>query len=53
MAHPETEIAADLGRDLLRDQRPDLADRPVRLGARGGDNRLWRLGDDLAVICPG
>ena len=52
MAHGETEITADLVRDLLRDQHPDLADRPVRLGARGWDNQLWRLGNDLAVRLP-
>ncbi|MGI5244058.1 aminoglycoside phosphotransferase family protein [Dactylosporangium sp. CA-139066] len=47
-----TEITAELVRDLVRDQHPDLADRPVRLGARGWDNQLWRLGDDLAVRLP-
>ncbi|MFF2012245.1 aminoglycoside phosphotransferase family protein [Streptomyces sp. NPDC058195] len=52
MSHTETEITAELVRDLLRDQHPDLADRPVRLGARGWDNQLWRLGDDLAVRLP-
>ena len=46
------EITADLIRDLLRDQHPDLADRSVTLGARGWDNQLWRLGDDLAVRLP-
>ncbi|MFI9593912.1 aminoglycoside phosphotransferase family protein [Nonomuraea sp. NPDC052265] len=52
MAHTEIEIDAELVRELLRDQHPDLADRPVRLGARGWDNQLWRLGDDLAVRLP-
>ncbi|MGW1283435.1 aminoglycoside phosphotransferase family protein [Streptomyces sp. NPDC002586] len=52
MTHTETEITAEFVRDLLRDQHPDLADRPVRLGARGWDNQLWRLGDDLAVRLP-
>ncbi|GLW18693.1 aminoglycoside phosphotransferase [Streptomyces sp. NBRC 13847] len=52
MTHTEIEITADLVRDLLHDQHPDLADRPVRLGARGWDNQLWRLGDDLAVRLP-
>ncbi|MCF0077088.1 aminoglycoside phosphotransferase family protein [Streptomyces lomondensis] len=52
MAHTETDITADLIRDLLRDQHPDLADRPLELGARGWDNQLWRLGDDLAVRLP-
>ncbi|MGW1030094.1 aminoglycoside phosphotransferase family protein [Streptomyces sp. NPDC002577] len=46
------EITAELVRDLLRDQHPDLADHPLRLGARGWDNQLWRLGDDLAVRLP-
>ncbi|GAA1529774.1 aminoglycoside phosphotransferase family protein [Dactylosporangium maewongense] len=52
MTHATTEITADLVLDLVRDQHPDLADRPVRLGARGWDNQLWRLGDDLAVRLP-
>ena len=52
MTRGETEITADLVRDLLRDQHPDLADRPVTLGARGWDNQLWRLGSDLAVRLP-
>jgi aminoglycoside phosphotransferase (APT) family kinase protein len=52
MATAELDITADLVRDLLRDQHPDLAGRPVTLGARGWDNQLWRLGDDLAVRLP-
>ncbi|MEV0195308.1 aminoglycoside phosphotransferase family protein [Nonomuraea sp. NPDC050691] len=52
MTHTEIEITAELVRDLLRDQHPDLADYPVRLGARGWANQLWRLGDDLAVRLP-
>ncbi|MFY1690274.1 aminoglycoside phosphotransferase family protein [Plantactinospora sp. WMMB782] len=52
MAHVETEITAELVRELVGDQHPDLADRPVRLGARGWDNQLWRLGADLAVRLP-
>ncbi len=52
MTDVEVEITAGLVRDLVRDQHPDLADRPVRLGARGWDNQLWRLGDDLAVRLP-
>jgi aminoglycoside phosphotransferase (APT) family kinase protein len=52
MTHAEMEITAELVRDLLRDQHPDLADRPLRLGARGWDNQLWRLGEDLAVRLP-
>ncbi|MFC5150457.1 aminoglycoside phosphotransferase family protein [Streptomyces amakusaensis] len=52
MTHTETGITAELIRDLLRDQHPDLADHPVKLGARGWDNQLWRLGDELAVRLP-
>jgi hypothetical protein len=32
MPHAELEITAGLVRDLVRDQHPDLADHPVRLG---------------------
>lgn len=46
------DITAELVQDLLRDQHPDLADRPVTLGARGWDNQLWRLGNDLAIRLP-
>ncbi|MEV6931873.1 aminoglycoside phosphotransferase family protein [Dactylosporangium sp. NPDC051485] len=52
MSHAAIEITAELVLDLVRDQYPDLADQPVRLGARGWDNQLWRLGDDLAVRVP-
>lgn len=31
----EIELTAELVRELLRDQQPDLADRPLSLGARG------------------
>ncbi|MEU6138972.1 aminoglycoside phosphotransferase family protein [Streptomyces sp. NPDC047081] len=52
MTHTEIEITAELVRDLLRDQHPDLAGLPVTLGARGWDNQLWRVGEDLAVRLP-
>ncbi|MFG3519975.1 aminoglycoside phosphotransferase family protein [Nocardia nova] len=52
MTHNRFEITAELVLDLLRDQHPDLAGYPVRLGARGWDNQLWRLGEDLAVRLP-
>ncbi|MEV4178930.1 aminoglycoside phosphotransferase family protein [Nonomuraea sp. NPDC049709] len=52
MTHTEIEITAELVRDLLLDQHPDLADYPLRFGAHGWDNQLWRLGDDLAVRLP-
>jgi hypothetical protein len=48
----ETEITADLIVELLREQHPDLAGLPVTFGARGWDNQLWRLGDDLAIRLP-
>ncbi|MEV6193088.1 aminoglycoside phosphotransferase family protein [Streptomyces sp. NPDC051920] len=48
----EPDITEDLIRELLREQRPDLADLPLKLGARGWDNQVWRLGDDLAVRLP-
>ncbi|MEU0539827.1 aminoglycoside phosphotransferase family protein [Nocardia sp. NPDC005978] len=50
--HSRMDLTAELVRDLLREQHPDLAHLPVRLGARGWDNQLWRLGDDLAVRLP-
>jgi aminoglycoside phosphotransferase (APT) family kinase protein len=37
---------------LLRDQRPDLAGRPLVRVANGWDNATFRLGDDLAVRLP-
>ncbi|MEO3795517.1 aminoglycoside phosphotransferase family protein [Nonomuraea sp. B10E15] len=52
MTHTEIEISAEFVQDLLRDQHPDLAGRPVRFGARGWDYQMWRLGDDLAVRLP-
>jgi aminoglycoside phosphotransferase (APT) family kinase protein len=47
-----SEITADLITALLREQHPDLADLPLTFGARGWDNQLWRLGDELAVRLP-
>jgi aminoglycoside phosphotransferase (APT) family kinase protein len=52
VTHAEIELTAELIRELLREQHPDLAERPLALGARGWDNQLWRLGDDLAVRLP-
>lgn len=43
------EITADLVRDLLRDQHPDLAGLTIREVAGGWGNQMWRLGDELAV----
>jgi aminoglycoside phosphotransferase (APT) family kinase protein len=52
MTETRVEISEELIRELLREQHPDLADLPLTLGARGWDNQLWRLGDDLAVRLP-
>ncbi|KND40506.1 MULTISPECIES: aminoglycoside phosphotransferase family protein [Streptomyces] len=52
MTVTELDITEDLIRELLREQFPDLADLPLKLGARGWDNQVWRLGDDLAVRLP-
>ncbi|MFF9899230.1 aminoglycoside phosphotransferase family protein [Streptomyces longispororuber] len=52
MTATEADITEDLIRHLLREQCPDLADRPLTLGALGWDNQVWRLGDDLAVRLP-
>ncbi|MGF0115174.1 aminoglycoside phosphotransferase family protein [Promicromonospora sp. Marseille-Q5078] len=49
MTDTETEITADLVRDLLQEQHPDLAGLTVREVAGGWGNQMWRLGDELAV----
>ncbi|WP_107658770.1 aminoglycoside phosphotransferase family protein [Nocardia suismassiliense] len=49
MADTEIEITADLVRDLLREQHPDLAGLTIREVAGGWGNQMWRLGDQLAV----
>src|SRR5699024_12475502 len=36
---PESDITAESIRELLLDQHPDLAEYPLRLGARGWDNQ--------------
>ncbi|MFD2472287.1 aminoglycoside phosphotransferase family protein [Amycolatopsis silviterrae] len=49
MTDTEIEITADLVRDLLRDQHPDLADLAIHEVPGGWGNQMWRLGDDLVV----
>lgn len=49
MADTEIEITADLVRDLLQEQHPDLAGLDIREVAGGWGNQMWRLGDELAV----
>jgi aminoglycoside phosphotransferase (APT) family kinase protein len=46
------EVTADVVVDLLREQHGDLAALPVTFGARGWDNQIWRLGEQLAVRLP-
>jgi aminoglycoside phosphotransferase (APT) family kinase protein len=45
-------IDATLVRALLAAQHPDLAHLPITAVGGGWDNRLFRLGDDLAVRLP-
>ena len=52
MTGSEIEITADLVRDLLREQHPDLAGLAIREVAGGWSNQLWRVGDELAVRMP-
>jgi aminoglycoside phosphotransferase (APT) family kinase protein len=49
---PEIAVDEDLIHRLLDEQFPDLAGLAVRKVARGWDNELWRLGEDLAVRIP-
>ncbi|MGH4029342.1 aminoglycoside phosphotransferase family protein [Actinomycetota bacterium Odt1-20B] len=49
MTDAEIEITADLVRDLLHEQHPDLAGLAIREVAGGWGNQMWRLGDELVV----
>jgi len=54
-AQPSTDkldLNAEFVRGLLRDLHPDLADLPIRFVSGGGDNALYRLGDDLVMRLP-
>lgn len=53
-AVPTEDPSADeaLVRSLLTAQRPDLAGAELRVVDGGWDNRMWRLGSDLAVRVP-
>jgi aminoglycoside phosphotransferase (APT) family kinase protein len=42
----------ELVRALLQEQHPDLAELPLTEVAGGWDNKMWRLGDELAVRLP-
>jgi aminoglycoside phosphotransferase (APT) family kinase protein len=52
IADESIELNEGLVRALLAEQHPDLADETVTFAARGWDNQIWRLGDDLAVRLP-
>ncbi|MBR7831404.1 aminoglycoside phosphotransferase family protein [Actinospica sp. MGRD01-02] len=52
MTDSQIEITADLVRDLLREQHPDLAGLEIREVAGGWSNQLWRVADELAVRMP-
>ncbi|MFE5946453.1 aminoglycoside phosphotransferase family protein [Streptomyces sp. NPDC056480] len=49
MTETEIEITADLVRDLLREQHPDLAGLTIREVPGGWGNQMWRLGEEWAV----
>ena len=51
---PPAEVTIDpsLVRALLQQQHTDLAHLPLTDIGEGWDNRLFRLGDDLAVRIP-
>jgi aminoglycoside phosphotransferase (APT) family kinase protein len=49
---PGVEIDEPLVRFLLREQHPDLAELELREVPGGWDNRMWRLGEDLAIRLP-
>ena len=52
MPAAEIEVTEHLVRQLLAEQQPGLADRPLTLVANGWDNVIFRLGDDLVVRLP-
>lgn len=49
MTTTEIVVTADLVRDLLQEQHPDLAELAIREVTGGWGNQMWRLGDELAV----
>jgi len=52
MQRTDIDVDESFVRELLRDQQPDLADLALRPVASGWDNRLWRVGEELAVRLP-
>jgi aminoglycoside phosphotransferase (APT) family kinase protein len=52
MPPAEVDVSLGLVRRFIAEQMPDLADRPLRMLARGWDNVMVRLGDHLAARLP-
>ena len=52
MPAAEVDVSADLVRQLLADQHPDLARLPVEFLANGWDNELFRVGDERVARMP-
>lgn len=52
MPAADVEITVELARSLVRAQLPDLASLPIAAFARGWDNEVLRLGDELLVRLP-
>ncbi len=48
----EVHLTLELARQLLREQHPDLAERPLSPVAQGWDNALFRLGQHHLVRLP-
>jgi aminoglycoside phosphotransferase (APT) family kinase protein len=48
----DVDITSSLVRLLLKEQHPDLADLPLADSGNGWDNKVYRLGDQLAVRLP-
>jgi aminoglycoside phosphotransferase (APT) family kinase protein len=48
----DVDLDEALVRELLLEQHPDLAGLELREVAGGWDNRMWRLGEELAVRLP-
>jgi aminoglycoside phosphotransferase (APT) family kinase protein len=52
MPAADVEVSADLVRQLLAGQHPDLARLPVEFLANGWDNELYRVGNGLVARLP-
>ncbi len=48
----EVDVTPDLVRVLLREQHPDIADKPISLLDAGWDNVMVRIGDSLLARLP-